>query len=107
MSVNNLDHDISSIESVSLVNVFQDIFPDDLPGVPPPREFDFGIDLEPDTKQILFPPYRMDPPELKELNLHLKDITDKDFIHPSISSWGAPELFLKRNDGTLRMCINY
>ena len=52
MSVNDLDHDISSIESVPVVNEFHDVFPDDLPGVPPPWEIDFGIDLKPDTKQI-------------------------------------------------------
>ena len=52
VSVNDLDHDISSIESVPVVNEFHDVFPDDLPGVPPSRETDFGIDLKPDSKLI-------------------------------------------------------
>ena len=69
MSLNNLDHDIPSIDLVPVVNEFLDVFPDDLPRVPPPREIDFGIDIEFDTKQILIPPYRLAPTELKELNL--------------------------------------
>ena len=52
VSVNNLDHDIPSIDSMPIVNEFQDVFPDDLPRVPPPRDIDFGIDLVPDTKPI-------------------------------------------------------
>ena len=96
VSVNHIYHDISFIESVLVVNEFQDVFPDDLPVFPPPLEIDFGIDLKPNTKEISIPPYRMDPPELKKLKLQLKHITDKDFIQPSISPWGAPELFLKR-----------
>ena len=90
-----------------VVNDFQDVFPDDLPEVPPPQENDFGIDLEPDTKPITIPPYRMTPVELKELKLQLTNLTDKGFIQPSISPWGSSMLFVKNKDGTLRMCINY
>ena len=90
-----------------IVKEFQDVFLDDLVGVPPPREIDFCIDLEPDTKEISIPPYRMAPAELKELKLQLKDVTDKGFIQPGISPWGAPVLFVKRKDGTLSMCIDY
>ena len=90
-----------------IVNAFQDVFTEDLLGIPPVREIDFGIDLEPDTKPISIPPYRMAPAELKELKLQLKDLTDKGFIQPSISPWGAPVLFVKKKDGTLRMCIDY
>ena len=72
-----------------VVNKFSDVFPDDLPRVLPLREIDFDIDLEPDTKQILVRPYKMTPVELKELKLQLKYLTDKGFILPSISSWGA------------------
>ena len=67
--VNDLDHDILSIDSVPQVNKVQDVFPDDFPRSPPPREIDFGIELEPDTKQILIPPYRIDLTELKKLKL--------------------------------------
>ena len=107
VSVNDLDHDIPSIDSVHVVNEFQDVFPNDLLGVPPPREIDFCINLEPDTKPISIPPYRIAPAELKELKLQLKDLTDKGFIQPSISPYGAPVLFVKKKDGTLRMCIDY
>ncbi|XP_069151096.1 uncharacterized protein [Solanum lycopersicum] len=107
VSVNDLDHDVPSIDSVPVVNEFLDVFPEDLPGVPPLREIDFGIDLEPDTKPISIPPYRMAPAELKELKVQLKDLTDKGFIQPSISPWGAPVLFVKKKNGTLRMCIDY
>ena len=65
VSVNNLYHDIPSIDLVFVVNEFQDVFPDDLPRVPPPREINFGIDLEPDTKPISIPPYEIAPAELK------------------------------------------
>ena len=85
VSVNNLYHDIPSIDLVFVVNEFQDVFPDDLHGVPPPREFEFGIYLEPDTKPISTPPYRMASAELKELKLQLKDLTDKVLIQPIIS----------------------
>ena len=63
--------------------------------------------IEPDTKPISIPPYRMALAELKELNLQLKDLTDKGFIQPTISMWGALVWFLKNKDGTLRMCIDY
>ena len=105
VSYNDLDHDIPSIDSVPVVNEYQDIFPDDLPEVPPPQENDFGIDLEPDTKPITIPPYRMTPVELKELKLQLKYITHKGFIQTSISSWGAPVLFMKKKAGTLE-CVS-
>ncbi|KAH0759938.1 hypothetical protein KY290_023431 [Solanum tuberosum] len=76
-------------------------------GVPPEREIDFGIDLLPDTRPISIPPYRMAPTELKELKEQLKDLLDKGFIRPSVSPWGAPVLFVRKNDGSLRMCIDY
>ena len=105
--VNDLEHEVPSIESLSIVNEFQEVFPEDLPGIPPEREIDFGIDIDLSTKPILIPPYRMAPAELKELKLQLKDLLDKGFIQPSISPWGAPVLFVKKKDGTLRMCIHY
>ena len=107
VGVNDLDHDIPSIDSVSVVNELQDVFSDDFPGVPPLREIDFGIDLDPDAKPIPIPPYRTTPAELKELKLQLKDLIDKGFIQPSISPWGDPVLFVKNKDGNLRMCIDY
>ncbi|KAH0728122.1 hypothetical protein KY284_003987 [Solanum tuberosum] len=95
------------IESVPIVNEFLDVFPNDLPGVPPEREIDFGIDLLPDTQPISIPPYRMAPAELKELKEQLRDLLEKGFIRPSQSPWDAPVLFVKKKDGSLKMCIDY
>ena len=80
MSVNDLDQDVPSIDSMPVMNKFQDVFPDHFPEVPPPRDIDFGIDLELDTKPIPIPPYKMAPAKLNELKLQLKDLTDKGFI---------------------------
>ncbi|KAH0633386.1 hypothetical protein KY284_036172 [Solanum tuberosum] len=96
-----------TLESVPVVNEFPEVFPEDLPGVSPEREINFGIDLLLDTHPISIPPYRKAPVELKELKEQLKDLLDKGFIRPSIFPWGAPVLFVKKKDGSLRMCIDY
>ena len=82
-------------------------FLEDLSGVPPEREIDFGIDIILYTQKISIPFYRINPFELKELKHQLKDILDKGFIRPRISPWGAPVLVVKKKDGSLRMCIDY
>ena len=84
VSINDLDHDVPSIESVPVLNEFKDVFPYYLPVVPPPRDIDFGIDIETHTKPISIPHYRMDSAELKVLKLQLKELTDKGFIQPRI-----------------------
>ena len=96
-----------TLQYVNVVNEFSDVFPDDLPKIPPDREIEFGIDLLPDTQPISISPYHMAPAKLKELKEQLKDLLDKDFIRPSISPWGAPVLFVRKKDGSLRMCIDY
>ena len=83
------------------------LFTDDLLGVHPKRDIDFNIDLLLDTQPISIPPYWMSPTELKELKAQLKDLLDKGFIQPRISSWGAPVLFVNNKDGTLIICIDY
>ena len=85
VSVDDLDHEIFSIHLVPIVNEFLDVFPEYLSGVPPIWEINFGIDIEPDTKQIPIPPYRMAKTELKEFKLQLEYLIDKGFIQPSIS----------------------
>ncbi|XP_070035448.1 uncharacterized protein [Nicotiana tomentosiformis] len=75
-----------ALQSVPIVREFLEIFPDDLPGLPPKRIIDFGIDLMPGTQPISIPPYRMAPTELNELREQLKDLLDKGFIRPSVSS---------------------
>ena len=83
------------------------MFPDDLPGLPPDREIEFNIDLQPGITPISQAPYRMAPAELKELKVQLQDLLDKGYIRPSVSPWGAPVLFVKKKDGTMRLCIDY
>ena len=83
------------------------VFPNDLPGIPPEWEIGFGIDMLPYINLISISPYQMAPTELRELKSQLKDLLDKGFIRPSISQWGAPVLFMKKKDGSLRMCIDY
>ena len=82
-------------------------FPEDLPGLPPVREVEFAIDLIPATAPISKAPYRMAPAELAELRKRLQELLDKGFIRPSVSPWGAPVLFVKKKDGSLRLCIDY
>ena len=74
-------------------------------GFLPNGKIDFDIDLLSDTNPISIPPYRMASAELNELKLQLKDLLDKGFIHPSVSPWGAPTLFLKKKDGSLKMSL--
>ncbi|XP_070025155.1 uncharacterized protein [Nicotiana sylvestris] len=105
--VKDADAQIPTLQSVPIVNEFPEVFPEDLPGIPPDREIDFGIDLLPGTKPISIPPYRMAPAKLKELKVQLKNLLDKGFIRPSISPWGAPVLFVRKKDGSLCMCIDY
>jgi hypothetical protein len=95
------------IEDIPIVREFPDIFPEDLPGLPPDREVEFSIDLVPGTAPISKAPYRMALAELKELKGQLEELLDKGFIRPSASPWGAPVLFVKKKDGSMRLCIDY
>ncbi|KAM2326773.1 hypothetical protein ACFX1X_025959 [Malus domestica] len=97
----------SSVEEVGVVRHYPDVFPDDLPGLPPDRDVEFSIDLLPGTYPISLTPYRMAPTELRELKIQLQELLDKGFIQPSSSPWGAPVLFVRKKDGTLRLCIDY
>ncbi|GJT44534.1 putative reverse transcriptase domain-containing protein [Tanacetum coccineum] len=82
-------------------------FPEELPGLPPSRQVDFRIDLVPRAAPVACAPYRLAPSEMKELSVQLQELLDKGFIHPSSSPWGAPILFVKKKDGSFRMCIDY
>ena len=95
------------LESIPVVSEFSEVFPTDLPGLPPDRDIDFCIDVEPGTRPISIPPYRMSPAELKELKEQLQNLLSKGFIRPSVSPWGAPMLFVNKKDGSTRMCIEY
>uniref|UniRef100_A0A2N9HS09 Reverse transcriptase domain-containing protein n=1 Tax=Fagus sylvatica TaxID=28930 RepID=A0A2N9HS09_FAGSY len=94
-------------EDISVVKEFPDVFSEDLHGLPPEREVEFTIDLVPGTGPISKAPYRMAPAELKELKEQLQDLLDQGFIRPSASPWGAPVLFVKKKDGSMRLCIDY
>ena len=98
---------MTSISDVPVACKFLDVFPKEFPSLPPHREIEFCIDVVSDTAPISMPPYRMAPAELKELKEQLQELLDKDFIRPNISPCGAPVLFVKKKDGTLRPCINY
>jgi hypothetical protein len=97
----------AKIEEIPVVREFIDVFPDELPGMPPDREIEFTIDLLPGTAPISKAPYRMAPRELAELKGQLQELLDKGFIRPSVSPWGAPVLFVKKKDGSMRLCIDY
>ena len=84
-----------------------DIFPDELPGLPPQRVVDFGIELHPGISPISMTPHRMALVELQKLRVQLKELLDKGFMKPSTSPWGAPVLFAKKKGKNLRLCINY
>ena len=96
-----------NLENIPVIREFPDVFPEELPGVPPEREVDLSIEVVHLTTPISRTPYRMDPTELKELKTQLQELLDKGFIRPSVSPWGALVLFVKKKDGTLRMCIDY
>ena len=83
---------------------FPDVFPDDLPGLPPDRDIEFKIELVPGTAPISRRPYRMPPNELAELKVQLQDLLEKGLIRPSASPWSCPAIFVKKKDKSLRMC---
>ena len=95
------------LEDIPIVKEFPDVFPDDISGLPPDREIEFVIELIPGTEPISIPPYRMAPVELKELKAQFEELLSKGFIRPNTSLWGAPVLFVKKKDGSLRLCIDY
>nr|GEY83096.1 hypothetical protein [Tanacetum cinerariifolium] len=95
------------VEDVPVIRNFPEVFPDDLPGLLPPRQVKFRIDLIPGATPVARAPYQLAPSELKELSEQLKELFEKGFIHPSSSPWGTPVLFVKKKDGSFRMCIDY
>ncbi|GKC80670.1 putative reverse transcriptase domain-containing protein [Tanacetum coccineum] len=95
------------LEDVSIVQDFPEVFPEDLPGLPPTRQVEFQIDLVPGVASIARTPYRLAPSKMKELSEQLKELSDKGFIRPSSSPWGALVLFVKKKDGSFRMSIDY
>jgi hypothetical protein len=98
---------ISSLDEIPVVCEYPDVFPDEFPGMPPDRDVEFVIELQPGTAPISKRPYSMPPKELAELKTQLQELIDKGYIRPSSSPWGRPALFVKKKDGSLRMCVDY
>jgi hypothetical protein len=92
---------------IPLVCEFPDVFPEELPGMPPDRELEFAIDLVPRTAPIYKKYYRMPSSELVELKKQLDEMLQKGYIRPSSSPWGSPAIFVDKKDGSLRMCVDY
>jgi hypothetical protein len=97
----------SLVERIPVVCDYPDIFPDELAGMPPDRNIEFAIELQPGTAPISKRPYRMPPAELAELKKQLQELLDKGFIRPSTSPWECPALFVKKKDESLRLCVDY
>ncbi|GJR38845.1 putative reverse transcriptase domain-containing protein [Tanacetum coccineum] len=95
------------IENVPMICGFSEVFPYDLPGLPPLRKIEFKIDLVSGATPVTRAPYRLAPSEMKELSRQLQELMEKGFIRPSSSPWGAPVLFVKKKDRSFHMCIDY
>nr|GEW75125.1 putative reverse transcriptase domain-containing protein [Tanacetum cinerariifolium] len=98
--------DEKRLKNILVVREFLDVFPEELPGLPPVHQVEFQIDLIPGAAPVARAPYRLAPSEMQELSNQLQELADRGFIHPSTSPWGAPVLFVKK-DGSFRMCIDY
>jgi hypothetical protein len=90
-----------------VVRDFPDVFPEELPGMPPYRAVEFVIDPLPRIAPTFKRPYRMFVEELKEFKKQLTELQEAGYIHPSSSPWGAPVLFVQKKDGSQRMCVDY
>jgi hypothetical protein len=94
----------NSIYDIPVVCDYPDVFPEELPGMPPERDIEFVIELTPGTSPISQKPYRMNTVELAELKKQLADMLSKGLIRPSASPWGLPVIFVAKEDGTIRLC---
>jgi hypothetical protein len=95
------------LEHLLVVREFADIFLKELPGMLLERELEFTIDLKLGTEPIERTPYQMSTPELQELKMQLKELLDVGLIRPSVSPWGALVIFIRKKDGSWRLCIDY
>ncbi|GJY87884.1 putative nucleotidyltransferase, ribonuclease H [Tanacetum coccineum] len=99
--------DEKRMEDILVVREFPEVFPEDPPGLPPIRQVEFQIDLIPRAAPVAHTPYRLAPSEMQELSNQLQELSDRGFIRPSTSPWGAPVLFVNKKDGSFIMCIDY
>ena len=98
---------VPDIGQVFVVSEYPEVFPEELPGMPPDRAIEFAIEVIPGAAPSFKKHYGMTSPELAELKKQLDELLEKKFIRPSTSPWGAPVLFVKKPDGSLRLCIDY
>jgi hypothetical protein len=101
------DEESNPIEAIRIVSEFLDVFPEELPGMPPERKVEFAIELIPGTAPISKRAYRVSGPELVELKKQIDELLEKGYIIPSTSPWATLVLFVEKNDGMKRMCIDY
>ncbi|GJY73546.1 putative reverse transcriptase domain-containing protein [Tanacetum coccineum] len=95
------------MEDVPIIRDFPEVFPEELQVTTPRARMSFRMILVPKAAPVARAPYRLAPSEMKELSVQLQELLEKGFIHPSSSPWGAPVLFVKKKDGSFRMCIDY
>nr|GEU56750.1 putative reverse transcriptase domain-containing protein [Tanacetum cinerariifolium] len=95
------------LEDVPIVREFLEVFPEDLPGLPPARQVEFQIDLVPGAAPVVRASYRLTPAKMQELSTQLQELFDRGFIRPSSLPWGAPVMFVKKKDGSFQICIDY
>ena len=98
--------DTPRLEDYQVLQEFKDVFLDEIPG-PPRWDIDFTIELVPGAAPVSKAPYIMSTAEMLELKMQLQELLEKKYIQPSVSPWGASVLFVKKKDGTLRLCIDY
>lgn len=99
--------DVEVLKKYLVLQQFQDVFSTNILELSPHREEEFSIELVPRESPTSKAPYKMRTPELVKLKSQLKEIIEKGYIRPSVSSWGASVLFVNNKDGTLRLCIDY
>jgi hypothetical protein len=96
-----------SLDEIHVVRKYLDVFPDDLPGMPPDRAIEFKIELQPGTARVYTWPYTMTRNDMVELKTQLQELLDKGYIRPSYSPWGCHAIFVLKKDKTHRLCVNY
>jgi hypothetical protein len=95
------------LEDIHVIREFLDVFPDDLPGMPPERAIELKIELQPGTTPIAKAPYTMLPMEMKKLKIQLQGLLDEGYICPSTLPWGCLALFVVKKDKVMRLCVDY